>query len=372
MVRIGSRSPPAACMTVRPRLTTALPRHLSIAYGLLVVYACLNPFSGWRETGLPLFDFLSAPWPRYYRGIDLVLNVLGFLPLGFVMVPAMPSRLSPGTGVLITVLLCALLSLTLETIQNFLPTRVPSNVDLGCNALGALLGALAGAYVGHTLFDRRGWLHRWRMRRILHGNLGDAGLMLLGLWLFTQLSPESLLFGSGDLRSLLALPTPLSFSAPQFLRLETSITATHLLAVGLLARSMMRESSPWSIATLILLGLGAKTLAASSFFVPGQPLNWLTPGATVGLAIGVPLLSLALLLPRPVVQVLAGLALLIATVLANLTPDNPYLQANVPLLNQGHFLNFHGATLLVASLWPFLALAYLGLLGSLRGTSARS
>ncbi|MBX3679888.1 MAG: VanZ family protein [Rhodocyclaceae bacterium] len=358
-------------MPVRPRLTTALPRHLAIAYGLLVIYACLNPFSGWRETGLPLFDFLAAPWPHYYRGIDLILNVLGFLPLGFVMVPAMPSRLSRSTCVLLTVVLCAMLSLSLETVQNFLPTRVPSNVDLGCNTLGALLGALAGAYIGHDLFDRRGWLHRWRMRRILHGNLGDAGLMLLGLWLFTQLSPESLLFGSGDLRSLLALPTPLSFSAPQFLRLETSITASHLVAVGLLARSMMREPSPWSIATLIVLGLATKTLAASSFFVPGQPLNWLTPGASVGLVAGIPILGLALLLPRAGVQVLAGLALLIATVLANLAPDNPYLQANVPLLNQGHFLNFHGATVLVSSLWPFLALVYLGLLGSLRSAGPR-
>ena len=80
-----------------------------------------------------------------------MLNVLGFLPLGFVMVPAMPSRLARGTCVLLTVLLCSLLSLGLETLQNFLPTRVPSDVDLGCNALGALLGALAGAHVGHDL-----------------------------------------------------------------------------------------------------------------------------------------------------------------------------------------------------------------------------
>ena len=358
-------------MSTQPRYTTALPRHLSIAYALLVVYACLNPFSGWRETGLPLLDFLSAPWPRYYRGVDLVLNVLGFLPLGFVMVPAMPSRLARGTCVLLTVLLCSLLSLGLETLQNFLPTRVPSNVDLGCIALGALLGALAGAHVGHDLFDRRGWLHRWRMRRILRGHLGDTGLMLLALWLFTQLAPESLLFGSGDLRNLLALPTPLPFSAPQFLRLEAGITASHLLAVGLLARAMMREPSPWSIGMLVLLGLAAKTLAASSFFVPGQPFNWFTPGAALGLAIGIPLLGVGLLLPRLLAQILAGIALLVATALVNLAPDNPYVLVNAPLLNQGHFLNFHGATLLVASLWPFLALAYLGLLGTLRSDGAR-
>lgn len=80
---------------------------------------------------------------------------------------------------------------------------------------------------------------------------------------------------------------------------------------------------------------------------------------------------MGLLLPRLLAQILAGIALLVATALVNLAPDNPYVLVNAPLLNQGHFLNFHGATLLVASLWPFLALAYLGLLGTLRSDGAR-
>ena len=58
------------------------------------------------------------------------------------------------------------------------------------------------------------------------------GLILLALWLFTQLDPDSLVFASGDLRQLFALPTALPFSALEFLRLETAITASHSLPLA--------------------------------------------------------------------------------------------------------------------------------------------
>lgn len=57
-----------------------LPLHLALAYAALVAYACLHPFNGWQTTGLPLFDYLLAPWPRYYRSEDLILNVAGYAP----------------------------------------------------------------------------------------------------------------------------------------------------------------------------------------------------------------------------------------------------------------------------------------------------
>ncbi|NTV10778.1 MAG: VanZ family protein [Zoogloea sp.] len=350
-------------MPDRP-VASPLARHLAFAYGVLIVYACLHPFSGWRYSGIPLWDFLTAPWPRYYRGSDLVVNVLGFMPFGFVLVPAISPAWKRGWAVLTAVLIAALLSLSLETLQNFLPTRVASNVDLGCNTLGGLIGALAGVRWGGPLFDPRAGLARWRKRRFLAGHLGDFGLVLLGLWLLTQLTPESLLFGIGDLRPLFDLPAPVAFSPGRFMKLEAAIAATQLLALGLIARCMMREPSPWPILLLILLGLGAKTLAAVSFFVPGQPLHWATPGGQIGLAAGAGALAIALLLPRTLQAMLAGTTLLVGTALVNLAPDNPYLMTDVVLIKQGNFLNFHGLTQLSASLWPFIALAYLFALGA--------
>ncbi len=354
------------------RSTTHLPRHLALAYGLLVVYACLHPFADWHESGLAPLDFLSAPWPRYYRVNDMVLNVLGFVPLGFLIVPALPRGLRLAACVVVALALCFGLSLSLETLQNYLPTRVASNVDLGFNTLGALIGALLGAWLGPRLFAREGGLHRWRSRRIIDGHLGDAGLSLLALWLFAQLTPESLVFSTGDLRRLLALSAPLPFSPQEFLRLEAAATAGHLVAVVLLARSMMKEPPGYaSISLLVLLALGIHVLASVSFLVAADPFAWATPGWRAGVVAGIPLVVLGLMLPRALAHGLAAMALLAATVLINLAPQNPYLMSYPQLIGRGHFLNFHGATGLVSSLWPFLALAYLSILGALNPAMRR-
>ena len=152
-------------MSLHQRRSSPLAAWFAAAIGVLIVYACLHPFTGWRDPGLPLLDFLTAPWPRYYSQTDLIVNVLGFVPFSFALVPALGGRLRPGWAVFAAVTIAGLLSLGLETLQNFLPSRVPSNVDLGCNTLGVLLGALAGARWGAPLFDARGTLARWRTRR---------------------------------------------------------------------------------------------------------------------------------------------------------------------------------------------------------------
>ncbi len=348
------------------RTATRLPRYLTLAYALLIGYACLHPFAGWQPNGLPLLDFLTAPWPKYYRPLDTVLNVLGFLPFGFLLAAASPTRWPRLAVVVLTVVLASVLSLSLETAQNFLPTRVASNLDVGANAIGALLGAITGVAWGRRLFAQGGWLHQWHEHRLIEGHLGDVGVVLIGLWLLAQLSPETLLFGVGDIRRLFDLPAPLPFSPERFMRLEAVIVATNLLAIGLIVRGMLQRFSS-TVLVVIALGLAARTLAAASFYLPARPLLWLTPGAIAGLAAGLPALVLGLMLPRLLRHTLAAVALLAATVLVNITPENPYLSFNQTLINQGHFLNFSGLTHLVASLWPFLALGYLSAVNLLRG-----
>lgn len=347
-----------------------LTRYLAASYALLIVYACLHPFTGWQFTGLPVFDYLIAPWPRYYRTEDLVVNVLGYVPLGFVLAPALIERFGRGHAVWITTLLGGLLSLGVETTQNFLPTRVASNVDLGCNVLGAFIGALAGALWGRRLFARSGVLHRWRSNRVHPGRAGDIGLVIAALWVLTQLMPDAPLFATGDLRRLLTLPAPLSFAPERFIIFESALVACGAVAAGLFARCVLRQGRRGLVApvlALLLLGIAAKTLASGSFFVPSDPGAWLTPGARNGLVLGLPLLLIALMLPPLPAHALAGMALLATMLLANLLPENPYLLVEQRLLDRGNFLNFHGLTRIVTSTWPFLALAYLSALGLWRG-----
>ena len=341
---------------------TVLPRHLALAYLALIVYASLHPFSGWRDSGLSPFSFLEAGWPRYWTYFDLFTNVFAYLPFGFFL--ALTLRRLPGrwTPVVAALLLGGLLSLGLESLQSWLPSRVASNLDLACNTAGTLVGALLTHRHGERFFDIVAQLHHHLLAPIRHAELG---LVLIGLWLLTQLSPETILFGAGDLRYLLDITPPLAYAAPAFFALETGVIVCNTLAIGLITRALLadRNSSYFALAAFFLLALLIRTLAAAVLVAPLDAFAWLTPGATLGLLAGGSLLAIMLLLPASLRIALAGLALMAATVLVNITPPNPYSEAALATWRQGHFLNFNGLTRLAASLWPFIALPYLTVLG---------
>lgn len=338
-----------------------LPPYLTAAYGALIGYASLHPMSGWRAAGVSPFAFLEGGWPRYWTIFDLTVNTLAYLPLGFFL--ALTLRHLPGRwlAVLLASLLGGLFSFSLEALQTFLPSRIPSHLDLACNALGSLLGALLAARSGSGFFK---WLERGQQRLFAPLPHIEAGLVLLALWLLTQLSPEILLFGTGDLRQLLGLPSAVAYAAHAFFVIETGITVCNTLAIGLLARILLGGSiAPWlTLPAFFSLALVVRTLAAAILIAPQDAFSWLTPGATLGLLIGAGLLPLALLLPDVPRLAVCGLLLMAGTVLVNLTPPNPYSTIALATWRQGHFLNFNGLTRLSASLWPFFVLPYLTLL----------
>ena len=336
-----------------------LPRDLAIAVTLLTAYACLHPFAGWHSIGVSPLFFVTAPWPRYYTWLDVGLNVVGFIPLGFAWGTVLARQLKPGRRVVLVWLAGTVLSLLLETAQNYLPTRVASNLDLAANSAGALLGALLALRFG-AIFDPQGVLSRWRDRRILSGRTGGFGLLVIGLWWLSLFNPSSYLFANGDLRSLLDITTSYTLSGRAFLNVELALTAANTLAIGLIARHAMRSSSAWLAGCILLLGVAVKVLATSVFLVPAQPWHWATPGGLRGLAIGLVLLVLTWRLGTQARQSLISLALLAATALMNLAPENPYWDEMTRIRQQGHVLNFHGLTELVGSFWPFFVLLWLG------------
>src|SRR5262245_47268906 len=169
-----------------------LARYLFVAYLLLVVYASLHPFSGWRDRGLPTFAFLTASFNRPVPAFDVAVNVLGYIPLGFLAVLASYPRLRGVAGFAFALACAIVLSFVLESLQLYLPTRTSSNLDLLANAGGGALGALAALAATRPLMDA-GELQRLRSELFLPGGRVDLGLVLLGLWLFAQLSPETLL-----------------------------------------------------------------------------------------------------------------------------------------------------------------------------------
>src|SRR6267378_4373208 len=306
---------------------STLARYLFVAYVLLVVYASLHPFSGWRDRGLPPFAFLTAPFPRPILVFDVVANIIGYLPLGFFAVLAVYPRLRRSYAFGFGLACSVVLSFALESLQLYLPTRASSNLDLFANAVGGAAGALAALATTRPLMDAEG-PQRLRNRLFLPGRRIDLGLVLLGLWLFAQLSPETLLFGTGDLRDLFKTPSGKLYPAEVFLRVEAGVACANGLAAGLLALCLTARDQPARGVVVILLAAG---------------------------------------MPRTAQLALMGLALMAATALVNLSPANPYMTASLALWQQGHFLNFNGATRVVSAVWPFAAMVYLVLLANDRG-----
>jgi len=359
---------PTANRTEAPGAVGAAPlvRIAFAVYVLLVVYASLYPLEGWRDHGLSPFAYLASPWPRYVTAFDLSANILGYLPYGFFCVLALHPKLRSLAALVTAVASAALLSLSLEAVQSYLPARVATNLDVLCNVAGGACGAALGVAAVPTVLG--GPLERLRAKAFYAGVEIDAGLALLALWLFTQLNPATLLFAAGDLRDLLAAGPGRARSAEFFIAIEALTAAANLVSVGLLLSALMRPGQPVRamFAGLVIAALAVKVAAFAIVMHAENVFVWLTSGAQIGLAAGVLVALAAMALPRVARLALAAVLIMAATVLVNLAPPNPYLAATLKLWQQGHFLNFNGLTRLVSALWAFVALGYLIFLAARR------
>lgn len=348
---------------------------LLLAYLALVVYASLYPFWPWRwPPGLSLQGMLRLPWPKYSGSFDMQANLAGYLPLGLLgFAAAMRSGLGLRGGFLLGLLPWPLLSLLMETLQYFLPGRVPSAADWALNSAGALVGTLLG-----LLLNAFGGLSRWQDARDYWFQPHSAGaLALLALWPLGLLFPTPVPLGLGQwlphLQALVAEALDGTPWAPRFAvdsnelvralspGLEAIAIALGLLAPALLALSVSRSG----LRRLILVGgalaLGVLGTALSTVlnFGPQHAWAWLTVATAPGLIMGTLLAGLACLLPRRVCAALGLVALSALIALVSIAPPDPYLAQSVQAWEQGRFINLYGLAQWVAWVWPFAALGWL-------------
>ena len=353
--------------------SSAVP--LSWLYVGLIVYASLYPFTGWRVPGNPPLAFLTAPWWHWWTGFDVVSNLLGYMPLGALVFGAqVRGGASVPRSVLLGVLAGALLSLAMETTQNFLPHRVATNVDLGLNVIGAALGTALGA-----LAHRLGAIERWQAARdhwFIQRSAG--GLALLLLWPLALLFPTAVPFGLGQVLARLrdqviqllqgtaaqawtegwraaGPPAPLGPAG------ELALIVLGLLAPCLVAFTIARPG--WRRVMLVLgavaLGCAATTLSIALNFGPDHALAWVTPLGLQAIAIGTIAATLLSLVPRRVAAGFGLMALTAMLMLVARAPADPYQAQSLQAWEQGRFIRFHGAVQWVGWIWPYATLAYL-------------
>jgi VanZ family protein len=339
------------------------------AWLALIVYASLYPFEPWRwPPGQDWTGLLALPWPRKLFPWDVQTNIVGYMPLGLLL---RVRGMRP--GLLRPLLLAALLSFSMEVLQNFLPGRVPSSSDWLFNSLGALLGAVLG-----WRLERAGLLQRSRGWRESWFEPGSAGaLALLAVWPAALLCPAPVPLGLGRwlphlqelaVDALDGTPWASSWFDPDepVLRalppgFEALAIALGLLAPVLLALAVARRGwRRWALAPLIgLLGVLSTALSTALNFGPTHAWAWLTPPALPGLLIGL-VLGLAMApLPR---RVCAALCLVVLSCLIGLVthaPADPFLSISLQAWEQGRFVNLYGMGQWLGWIWPFAALAWL-------------
>lgn len=357
--------------------TSAWP--LAGAYALLVVYASLYPFTEWRNQAIAPWEFLSAGWPRYWTGFDLAANVAGYVPLGFLLALSFMRRGNvryfashPNlAGIAVAVLAGTLLSFVMEAIQNYMPSRVASNVDFGLNVAGTLIGAVLA-----TALELGGAIDHWsRFRERWFIPEARGALVLTALWPFALLFPAAVPLGLGQVLERLENAmaewleeTPfLEWLPVREVELQPLVPAAELLCVALgafipclLGYTVLRTLGRRAVFAFVAVAMGVAvtTLSTALSWGPEHAWAWLTLPVRVGLVFGLLLALLMIAVPRRGCAAMLLIALVVHLAVLNQAPASAYFTQTLQAWEQGRFIRFNGLAQWLGWLWPYAVLVY--------------
>ncbi len=362
------------------RTSACPPQHsaawaLALVYGCLIVYASLYPFAPWSSNGLPWWGFVSYPLPRYWTRFDIAANLLGYMPWGFlVALLALRSqgKVWPHLAVPLGLVAGAFLSFGVEVLQNWLPQRVPSNVDWMLNTAGSTLGALLAWLMG-----KLGVLNAWsRLQQNWFAPDAQGSLVLLLLWPWALLYPQAVPFGLGQVQEKLEnwlgqwlagtpfaewLPLRTIEFQPMLPWQITLVVAVGLALPCLLAFDLIPAWRKRLAALIVLLAVGvcASALGNALGLGPAYAWTWLWRPVQAGLLAGGLLALAAVCLPRGLCRWLAIAALAVQLYLINGAAVSAYFGLELEEWLPGRFIRFYGLTQWIGWLWPYAALLYL-------------
>lgn len=344
---------------------------LSLFYVGLIIYASLYPFADWRDQGIAPWSFLTAPLPRYWTGFDVAINVVGYAPFGGLLALSALRSGRVRHAILVPTLMAAVLALCMETLQSYLPARVPSREDFLLDTLGACFGALCAVVLAQL-----GAIDRWsqiRARWFVPQSRG--GIVLLALWPLALLFPAAVPFGMGQVMERLEealgaqlVDTPfLEWLPMRETELQPLVPGAEMVCVmlGLLipcllgfcvVRARLRRLA--FVCMTVGVGLAVSALSAALSWGPAHAWAWLGLPAQLGMVMAV-LLALALaFVPWRTSAALLLLSLGIYLSLLNQAPESAYFAQTLQAWEQGRFIRFHGLAQWLGWLWPYATLVY--------------
>jgi VanZ family protein len=342
---------------VWPLQAMPLARAMTLSYALLILYVSLNPFDFDFQNGIVAWAWLDAPLPRFITLFDVSVNILAYIPFGFLVMFAAYPRWRNYIALGIALGLSAALALSVETLQSWLPTRIPSQMDWWANILGGLLGGLLAIPLGPQ------WLSGSAIRRRFDQwfglNWAACALFLLFPW--SQIYPQSSWLGTGVWGHAIFGSVDWGTLVINHVIQETIITSMCWLGIALLLSLGMRTKAPqWQILNGLLgLTVLIKTLFTALQFGAEFSLIWLTAGALWGMVLGSLFLRGALRFDSRAKFWLALICLLGTTIAVNVLPDNPYFILTLRHWYQGRLLHFNELMQWVSVVWLPLALIWM-------------
>jgi VanZ family protein len=323
-----------------------------VVWALLLAYASLYPFLPLRPPGMEaVTGFFTAG--RYVIRSDIAFNVVAYLPLGiFACLYFRGIGDERRVAILKAAVLSAAFSLAMEVMQLFVPNRHASLVDLASNAAGALLGALCFAEPMYSLATRP--LGELRESLVIPGAWGDAGLVLVMLWLLAQLNPALPFFGAGDIGGEARMEIDI---------LRAAAVAMSICGFGLFASALLKPEKGSLRVTLVLLSIAVwlKFAAAPLLLHSHYRAEWVDEARVAGLLLGllafVPLRGIS----RPG-RIYLGLVLTLAGALfSKIFGSYSPVEELVRLFRwpHGQIGSFATLTRFLHELWPFAAVVFL-------------
>jgi len=107
--------------------------------------------------------FLEPPWeefqPNWTFAENVILNIVAFIPLGFFFCAYFSAGRQLNHPVLATIILGGAVSLTIEMLQAYLPTRDSGMTDIITNTLGTALGTTFYSFPAVQILLTRAGLH---------------------------------------------------------------------------------------------------------------------------------------------------------------------------------------------------------------------